>query len=496
MLRLTISEKIFLIGHTSLIISLYILGRQLRMYVMQDTEDDGEELTIGKSIWMTIALLHGTIAAVCFDIYSREPSETHSMITLRKQYFSVLKVLTLGRWGHYKLQRLSTHVARAQQNCLGNILSWAKTTKYSTDKKLNDTRNVEDFIEKHSLTKANDYQEYVNEMMEYDVSDIMLPDKPIYFGVAGNKSSKTYFPFHSRSYRTWRRGFYKLHYAASKQFSCFKGLKKHVHIYLPPHLEYSTVDSTRIGNVTGLIGPSPGSTTPLIAYDLATDVNTLIYLHLIFGLSDRNVGRLLVKSPGTLRSFLNVFKQRWRDICFDIETGSLHINELSSEAKKQLENGLHANPARAVELRNFLLGDLTSIFPRIWPTLQVIQIQGSGPLEQETEHIRKEYCGHVPMYSYMYGCSAAPVCGLNCLWTANTSYVPTLDRVFFEFMPVESVHLKESSTLLLHEVNEGEMYELIVTTDGGLYRYRTGEIVKVVGFFHQLPLFDINGRVT
>ena len=61
---------------------------------------------------------------------------------------------------------------------------------------------------------------------------------------------------------------------------------------------------------------------------------------------------------------------------------------------------------------------------------------------------------------------------------------------FFEFLPQG----EDSATLLAHELTEGETYEVVVTTGGGLYRYRLGDLVEVVSHHRRLPVLRFLGR--
>ena len=44
-----------------------------------------------------------------------------------------------------------------------------------------------------------------------------------------------------------------------------------------------------------------------------------------------------------------------------------------------------------------------------------------------------------------------------------------------------------NNTYCIDELKQGEKYEIIITTYGGLYRYRLGDVVEVVGFYHKSP---------
>jgi hypothetical protein len=60
---------------------------------------------------------------------------------------------------------------------------------------------------------------------------------------------------------------------------------------------------------------------------------------------------------------------------------------------------------------------------------------------------------------------------------------------FFEFME----HLG-SPPRLLHELEENHEYAVLLTTGGGLYRYRLGDRVRVVGFASNTPLLEFLGK--
>ena len=61
---------------------------------------------------------------------------------------------------------------------------------------------------------------------------------------------------------------------------------------------------------------------------------------------------------------------------------------------------------------------------------------------------------------------------------------------FFEFENIEDQQIH-----LAHQLKQDNEYALIITTGGGLYRYRMNDIVRVVGYTHnQIPLLRFIGR--
>ncbi len=50
--------------------------------------------------------------------------------------------------------------------------------------------------------------------------------------------------------------------------------------------------------------------------------------------------------------------------------------------------------------------------------------------------------------------------------------------IYYEFIPIESLHDSEPETLALHEVELGKDYCLVISTSSGLWRYKPGDIVQ------------------
>ena len=66
---------------------------------------------------------------------------------------------------------------------------------------------------------------------------------------------------------------------------------------------------------------------------------------------------------------------------------------------------------------------------------------------------------------------------------------------FYEFIQVSDDKLENRSPKLLDELELGERYCVVVTTNAGLYRYNTNDIVEVTGFYHKIPIVKFVGRI-
>ncbi len=69
------------------------------------------------------------------------------------------------------------------------------------------------------------------------------------------------------------------------------------------------------------------------------------------------------------------------------------------------------------------------------------------------------------------------------------SPLPALRSHFFEFLPEGGREPR-----LLHELSAGEVYSVVLTTGGGLYRYRLRDRVEVTGHLGEAPLLRFVGK--
>ena len=86
--------------------------------------------------------------------------------------------------------------------------------------------------------------------------------------------------------------------------------------------------------------------------------------------------------------------------------------------------------------------------------------------------------------------------GKGLLSTEGVSTVPdqsgrpvlAVDSGFFEFLDAQE------ASCFAWELQNGSHYEVVMTTSGGLYRYRTGDIVQCEGYTGDLPILRFLGR--
>ena len=125
---------------------------------------------------------------------------------------------------------------------------------------------------------------------------------------------------------------------------------------------------------------------------------------------------------------------------------------------------------------------------RLWPGLSLASGIGGKSFETEDGSLRR-FLGKTPVYYFSY---VASECHMGvALRPEECRYVMLPESAFYEYLPwPEREGEGAEETLLPGQVRPGELYEPVLTTFSGLYRYRTGDVVRVTGFLGESPMVE------
>lgn len=226
---------------------------------------------------------------------------------------------------------------------------------------------------------------------------------------------------------------------------------------------------------------------------LGSDTQQQTYCHLLCGLTSPALvdGIRAPYASGLVRAF-SLLRSKWEQLCEDIENGSLSSEITDDAMRKAVKNFVCApRPDLAKRIRECCASDnWHGILRELWPELRYIACVTTGSMEQYYP-ILKYYAGEtVPILCGDYFASECSI-GINmdrACPPESTSFVILPTAAYFEFLPFElGTSFEGKRTVDISNVEIGKMYEIAVTTYRGLYRYRLGDIVKIVGFYHSSP---------
>lgn len=238
--------------------------------------------------------------------------------------------------------------------------------------------------------------------------------------------------------------------------------------------------------------------SPPDTYTVEDDA-TARYLHALYGLRYRQTEYVIATFAPYVLQWIAVMLDWWEELVEDIELGTLSQRlVLPEDTRKRLEAGLTPDPRRAAEVRRAFEAGFEGILPRLWPNLKYIDsvVTGSFAIHQPALNY---YAGGVPLYSSFYGMSEVSI-GVG-LWPDRLGeYMLFLGAAYYEFIQVEDGEFAGDHpdapprTVTLEDLESGKYYEVVVTTYAGLYRYRTGDVIKMVGHYKSAPVIQFSHR--
>ena len=146
-------------------------------------------------------------------------------------------------------------------------------------------------------------------------------------------------------------------------------------------------------------------------------------------------------------------------------------------------------PKRARVVREAAQGGAEGLLPRLWPKLLSVNCWLGGHAPFYLDRVRPFLAvepGRDPVALRDPGFAASEGLFGIPLRSGTPEGVLHVLGAFMEFIPEEED--PRGPTLLAHELEVGGRYRIIVTTQGGLWRYDMNDIIEVTGVHHATPM--------
>lgn len=227
-----------------------------------------------------------------------------------------------------------------------------------------------------------------------------------------------------------------------------------------------------------------------------TNIEQQMYCHLLCALRSFDIidGIRAAYAAGLIRAF-SLLESKWEKLCDDLESGfpSLEIADAAmKESVVEFLGGPQVDLSRRIR-EICAESNWGGILSKLWPNVRYVKSVTTGSMKQYYSKL-KYYAGDLMILGGDYFASECCL-GINLdiqQPPESTRFVMLPTAAYFEFLPFD---LNERSvvgeeTVDFSGVKVGKMYEVAVTTYRGLYRYRLGDIVRVVGFHNSSPLVE------
>ncbi|KAJ1435687.1 GH3 family [Sesbania bispinosa] len=238
---------------------------------------------------------------------------------------------------------------------------------------------------------------------------------------------------------------------------------------------------------------------------LCSDINQSMHCQLLAGLVHRRqVLRIGAVFASALLRAISFLERNWRNLCEDIRSGQLSSFITDPGCCSCISTVLSSPDPRLADEISKICSQKSwkGILCQLWPKAKYIEAVVTGSMAQYVPALEHYSEGKLPLVCTMYASSECYF-GVNLKPLSDPSDVAfTLlpNMGYFEFLPLgyngtllmdfdEEEQVPNDKLVDLVNVKLGCFYELVITTFAGLYRYRIGDVLQVVGFYNKAPQF-------
>ncbi|QCX53040.1 GH3 auxin-responsive promoter family protein [Elizabethkingia sp. JS20170427COW] len=332
-----------------------------------------------------------------------------------------------------QIERFIAHPYETQKGVLFSQLFMAEDTEYGKKWGFKNIKSIQDFQSQIPIVSYEDFEPYITRARQGE-SDIFWPGQIKKFAKSsGTTNAKSKFiPITEESLED-------CHYKAGKDL---------ISLYVNNH-----PDSELFQHKNLRLGGSS---------QIMKDFNTQ------FG----DLSALLIEN---LPYWVEIINTPCRKVSL-LGEWETKLKAIVEEVKNQDVGSMTGVPSWMMVLLTRLLKETNSPdIKTIWPNLEVF-FHGGISFTPYREQYKKIMGGEINYYE-IYNASEG-FFGIQDRWGADDMLLMLDYGIFYEFIPMEEFGYSHPKTLTLDQVELGKNYAMLITTNGGLWRYLIGDTVK------------------
>ena len=405
----------------------------------------------------------------------------------------VMRVMVIkGEQSLKRLEKSEKTPMKTNAKLLKKIVHDNRNTVYGKLHDFKGIRTIEDFRRNVPISEYEDFAPFI-ERTKAGEDNVLTASKILgYSRTSGSSGVPKYIPATKHSVTayvryTWTRALalgVRARRAQGEKFKPGRG------VFLSPATNECLPTGVLCSNIAEICARRYGAVYPFIMAlpeRRLFDVHDGDYIYNIyrFALADPDVSLIFSVFYSINVSQLAYLQENWRVIVDDIERGTISDSiDMKPELRARLLKKIRPMPERAAYLRKqFEQGFDETIFKRIWPNLCVISSIGNASFKPASDYVRSFSAG-IPLDYSIYGASEALIAA--CCELESTDMQLLTDSCFYEFISIDD----DNRLLTLDQLEQGKKYEILITTQAGLYRYHLKDVIEVKGFRGKCPIIS------
>lgn len=376
-----------------------------------------------------------------------------------------------------KIEKLLTDSKRTleiNEENLIKILSDNKKTIYGKKYRFCEISDGDYYAKRVPLSEYSDYEEGIcieNEFVTYPIKYIM--------GTSGTTGKQKFFPLTEVAIERYSSYIYDMQY----HITDVKGKSLHTSVFRSPGGNtilssgyFSYLADNGDFDCDDFVGGRE-----LLFSDKITNVK---YVKAWLLLSHSEIVSIQSIFLYDILLIFSYLEENWQTLISDMRNKSVSVS-LDENIKEELYRN-SVSEERLLELEKIFGCENGFLVADILPDLRFISGIGGKIYELQGEAL-KRYIGDIPIHYFAY---ASSECMMGVATELNKAEYMLLPRsAYYEFLPLDSNNVHKMNDIVI-----GKSYELVITTFSGLYRYKTGDIIKILSFEGESPVFQIEGR--
>ena len=450
-----------------------------------------------------------------------------------------------------RMEQASLRASEVSHETLMRIIRQNEDTEYGQKYDFRNIHSYEEYTLKVPFSEYSDYEPYIERMVLLGAKKLITASDVQYFAHTSGSSGAPkmiprtkeeldilYSDIFMRAFglREWtmagKQGLAEMGVSGMKDVSA--GIKEYM-----PRCKGANFMETQIGFTPS--GIAHGAISETLNHPADTALcsvfpEELVYsaadydrrhVKLLFALREKHLGYLMSTFSPMMYDMIVYLQKHWRELCEDLEAGEIR-QEIAVDRRLRLTLNamLQPDPKRADEIRSIMSEFGNGAFiPLIWPDLSMVACVGTAAFAPYMSKIRQHLGPDIAVDYLGYVASESTVAAQ--INEGEEAYMLLPYSGFFEFIPVDEgatsevvcssagaeestseVHCSTSRVpcstgestsrvsrpLLMEQLEVGREYELVVTNLSGFYRYRIGDVIRVVGFHNRCPMIVFSYR--
>lgn len=398
-----------------------------------------------------------------------------------KKYIPEIVAENIGRYYQDGFQGLFDAGTEIQEKVLADIIALSKGSQYARDKGFADIDSKEAFCEQVPVSEYVDYLPYIEANMKADEHQVSMQPTDHYLLSTGRGGRQGKYYIETRlgalarqlSINLWNINLMKLEPNMTQPDVKMLAVTNCAHLENAPNGKVVRRTSGQAAKELWENAPDlyvfPYEFLEADMSDEARDYLTALYV-----LREPGFNMLFCNNLGYFGVLLDQIEEHAEQMIVDIRTGQMSV-PLNEKDRCILEAGFKADEARADELQAILDSQGALAVSSVWSDFSFTGAWLAGSVGDYSKDVVRKLPKDMRYLSESYGCSEAMI---NLPLAYDAKYGPlAVYSCYFEFLPLTGGEL-----LSMEEVEDGEYYELVISTYSGLYRYNLHDIVRIHGF--------------